>query len=334
MKIASIKVMPYRVPLAAPLQIGGHALSEREGWVLSLTSENGRTGLGDCCPLPGYHRETLGDMAAELRVWTRAWTGRSLEDLAAFRSPFPSFQCAVEQAVLELWNDPAPPWSGSLAALLHPGDLDRFETLQAEGWTVFKLKVGHEVEADRAFARALLDRAGPDVRFRFDANARWTLEQAAAFASAFPRDRVDFIEEPVCGAEELAAFQETTGWPVALDESLADHPPGMDSLDGLAALVVKPSRVGGYLRADAWRRSCASAGVRFVLSACYESGVGMAGLARYAAAIRTGEPCGFDTYSRLAEDVLMDRLPFEQSRIAWPPPQVPRLKPRGARVWA
>jgi len=57
-------------------------------------------------------------------------------------------------------------------------------------------------------------------------------------------------------------------------------------------------------------------GIRPVVSAAFESGVGMAGLVAFAAVLG-GErtPAGLDTYRYLATDVLPTRLPLENARI-------------------
>ena len=318
MRVGAITIHPYRLPLRSPVVIGGHALHEREGWLVAVTDTTGRIGWGDCCPLPGYHQEHLSDLLPCLQEWKDRLTGIPLADAAGMRFPFPSFQCAVDQALRVLRTDRPKPWTLSLTALLHPGELERFLALQDQGWRTFKLKVGAVVDDDIAFVSALLEQASQEVRFRLDANGRWNLDQALAFAAAVSDERIEFIEEPVRGADALQTFREQTHWPVALDEQLADHPPSRSALEGLTAFICKPSRVGGYARADQWRQCCIETGVRFILSSCYESGVGMTGLLDYAAAIQIVESCGFDTYSRLGEDLLMTALSFDQPTIDWP----------------
>lgn len=326
MRVGAITIHPYRLPLRSPAVIGGHTLSERAGWLVGMTEETGRVGWGDCCPLPGYHQESLSDLLPYLRDWKHRLTGIPLAEVDCLRFPFPSFQCAVDQAVRALRTDPIKPWTVSLTALLQPGELERFLVLQDQGWCSFKLKVGAVVDDDIAFVSTILERAHQAVRFRLDANGRWKLDQALAFAGAISDERIEFIEEPVRGAEALRIFREQTHWPVALDEQLADHPPSRPPLEGLTALICKPSRVGGYARADQWRRCCTEAGVRFILSSCYESGVGTTGLLDYAASIQTGESCGFDTYNRLGEDLLMLSLSLDQPTIHWPPGSSPSVQ--------
>jgi hypothetical protein len=56
---------------------------------------------------------------------------------------------------------------------------------------------------------------------------------------------------------------------------------------------------------------------RLVLSAAFESGVGIANLAAYAAAFSKPEiPAGLDTYSWLAADVLAEKLPFNDGALS------------------
>jgi O-succinylbenzoate synthase len=54
---------------------------------------------------------------------------------------------------------------------------------------------------------------------------------------------------------------------------------------------------------------------RIVISAAYESGIGIAALAHYAAVFSGAEtPVGLDTYNWLQEDVLAQRLPLDGGR--------------------
>ena len=80
-----------------------------------------------------------------------------------------------------------------------------------------------------------------------------------------------------------------------------------------SAAVLKPTLLGGVGATIRRAAEARSVGVRPVLSAAFESGVGLRGVAALAAA--TGaEPAGLDTYRWLAADVL-GPLPFDRPRV-------------------
>ena len=74
-------------------------------------------------------------------------------------------------------------------------------------------------------------------------------------------------------------------------------------LHGVAALIIKPSVLGGYERAAAWARLARREGLEAVVSAAFPSAVGLALDAAFAAAIAPGGVHGLGTADALAEDL-------------------------------
>jgi o-succinylbenzoate synthase len=101
-----------------------------------------------------------------------------------------------------------------------------------------------------------------------------------------------------------------TGLPVALDESLVGMEPGaLGDHRYAAAVVLKPTFLGGLSAALRFAGEASRLGMAPVVSSAYETGVGTAALVALAAAIGGGDaPAGLDTYRRLAADVVTPRL--------------------------
>ncbi|PXF41610.1 o-succinylbenzoate synthase [Gracilariopsis chorda] len=57
--ISDVRYTTYSLPLKRSMTVGGQYISKREGIIVALHSNNGKFGIGDICPLPGLHRETL-----------------------------------------------------------------------------------------------------------------------------------------------------------------------------------------------------------------------------------------------------------------------------------
>jgi O-succinylbenzoate synthase len=66
--------------------------------------------------------------------------------------------------------------------------------------------------------------------------------------------------------------------------------------------------MGGFKVSMDFAEAGASLGMASVVSACYESGVGIHALGKFALALPSEAAVGLDTYSRLEEDVLCERL--------------------------
>ena len=343
MRISSFDLVPYRLPLAEPVVWNGRRHPARDGLLLRLWDDQGRAGWGDAAPLPGFSRETTREAEAALRALLPALDGQDLDarDLVRPRGGFhaaldvaglpSSARFALDLALADL---AAQDLGRTLPQALHPdpavvlplngllmGDRDAVVAgagrLAAEGYAAVKLKVGRQlIETDaetvRAVSAALLD-GGGGAALRLDANRAWTVEQATAFAHAVDGVPLDYLEEPTPNVGDHPALWLDTGLPIALDETLQE-PGGEDYLRGwAAAAVLKPTLVGGLMAALGLAAAARAVGVRPVLSASFESGVGLRGVAAVAAA--TGaEPAGLDTYRWLAEDVVPP-LPFDRPRV-------------------
>jgi O-succinylbenzoate synthase len=234
----------------------------------------------------------------------------------------PSVRFALESALVECWAAArGTSVAGVLGAkvdrlalnalIVEPaGDLEaQAERLRAAGYQAVKLKVGRtDVPTDAARVRTLRDVLGDEVDLRLDANRAWTREEAAAFADALGDVPLSYVEEPLRNPAGLAALVHETGLPVALDETTREKAPDAlpDDLP-LRAVVLKPTLLGGLSVARRWASWAHERDAVPVVSASYESGVGLRMLAALAASL-SDAPAGLSTYARLESDVLRPRL--------------------------
>ncbi|MBI1319088.1 MAG: o-succinylbenzoate synthase [Candidatus Hydrogenedens sp.] len=231
-----------------------------------------------------------------------------------------------------------------LNALLTGGEeqvLTQAERLRGTGFAAAKLKVGgRPLTEDIALVRKVRELLPPPFQLRLDANRQWTMETAESFANATLDCRLDYIEEPINEPFRLVEFYENTGAEYAVDETLhefhleiqrsftrdqvqteefAQHVKNLlEVFRSASAVVWKPSLI--YLPnmgADILNGRFALPVNRLVISAAFESGVGIGKLAHLAAAYcRPGEPVGLDTYAWLADDLLLEPLPMDAGEIS------------------
>lgn len=352
MRVESFDLVPYRLPLTEAVTWNGERCETREGALLRLGDAEGRVGWGDVAPLPGFSRESLAEALAALNMALPALLRRDLvsADLLRPDGPFhtalnaaelpSSARFALDLALADL---AAQALGRTLPQALHPdpavrlplsgllmGDREAVAAwarrLGAAGYEAVKLKVGRgAVGADVDTVRAVREAVGEGVALRLDANRAWSTEDARWFAKRIGPQRIDYVEEPLDDPRMLPDLWLDTGLPVALDETLQE-PGGGDQIQGwAAAAVLKPTLVGGLMATLRLAASARAVGVRPVLSAAFESGIGLRGIAALAAA--TGaEPAGLDTYRWLAEDVV-GPLPFDRPFVDVPglfaaPPEV------------
>ncbi|WP_169577861.1 o-succinylbenzoate synthase [Salisaeta longa] len=310
----------YRLPLSRPLRLGTQTVHHRDGAVLRCMTADGAVGWGDVAPLPGFSRETLDEALHQLATDAVHAALRS-GDTTALGDVCASVQCGVAQAAADAQrdgpaNDVTVPVNALLSGTPH-AVLEAFEQYRADGYTVFKLKVGRRAPAnDARLVSTLLDRMPPEGALRLDANRAWSWDEAQAFAAALGAETLAYVEEPLDDPTQLPALAADWPYPIALDESTRTLAPAdLSDHTYAAAIVLKPMLIGGPHRLAAWADAAAAHDQTVVLSAAYESGVGMAALVEWSAAYATA-PVGLDTYRHLQADVLATRLPLEVPHVS------------------
>lgn len=333
MRIAEVHLYRYHLPLTSPLAVGDAQTSTRQGLLMAVESDTGAVGWGDVAPLPGFSAETLEEAVAHLDALRSTLVGQSVpEEMATGDRPWTeapaSVRFGIELAIAGimakarsitlpevLTEDPRS--TVSLNALLSGSPdavMQEAEQIVADGYRAAKLKVGRrDLQTEIELVRALIDRFGGTLTLRLDANRAWTLDEAQAFFEAVDPASIDYIEEPLADPDALPKLAEE-GVPVALDETMRDLSPNELDLHRYAeAVVLKPTLVSGFMHSLGVARHAIELGMTPVVSAAYESGIGLRGLVALAASMGEEDvPVGLDTYRRLRADVLKPRLPLDR----------------------
>lgn len=281
------------------------SLARREGVVLTITDGEGITGTGEASPLPGYSPDTLADAHAALTRWRppvldpEAVPEALLAQASAAVST-PSARFAIEAAVLD-WlgrrrNVPAHRLlavaggspSVSVGHLLpFSGAVGSARELRAHGVRHLKLKVGRDVAAEIELLRALRA-AVPDAELRVDANGLLPVDRVVGICVGYASVGVALLEEP-CAVDALVALPRLPV-PVALDESLAaghahERITVVARTQPLAAVVLKPTLLGGITRCLALARAASAVGAEPIVTHTFDGPVAMAAAAELALAL-------------------------------------------------
>lgn len=278
----------------------------RQGVLLRLKASDGLCGWGDAAPLPGWSVESLEDVMDFIKSPERVFDRPS------------SLVCAIESARASVF----PLHRGNT----HTGDLPLNALLDgsfgeivqqagdvlARGCECLKIKVAGLSSGELpALLQSLSGLASKRCRFRIDSNRSWDFETALHIAESLRDFPVDYLEEPLRDSRMLPDLIEKSPVGIALDETLREvEPSGLAAYKGAAALVLKPTLMGGFHACSLFADAGAALGMVPVVSACYESGIGIHALGRFAMSLQNPGSAGLDTYSRLQEDVLCRRLDF------------------------
>jgi len=333
MKLGGTALFQYRLPLAKPLPGKLNRLASREGLLVRLTSHQNKVGWGEIAPLAGFSVETLEmsrDSAIRYLSDLRKLDISEPEDVlksgigARSQVELPSsVKFGMESAILNLW---AASSGTALRQLINPQSADTIPVngllsgeekellddagrMVGNGYKTLKLKVGSEsIEDDISKVRALR-KLVPRAAIRLDANRAWDLESAIRFGEAVRDLNIEFIEEPLADTTRLEDFYRLTGLAYALDESLlAKSPDNLERLDGLHAVILKPTLLGGLSIALGFAARAKELGLRPVISSAFESSIGLATLANLASAVAPNVACGLDTATWFADDLFDHKL--------------------------
>ncbi len=274
MSVVTADWLPYCLPLKHPWQTSQGVFSERHGQLLRLHTDDGRIGWGDSAPLPefGISKANATHFAEEVAYL----------DLAAQKARLP----------LNSWlSGEAPVTSAAVNANLgsiFTVQIDDIARALGQGFSILKIKVGIGHWQDEIGHLQHLCSALPTgAKFRLDANAAWTLEQAEEFFLASIKLPIEGLEEPLQAASQstLARLQGLVPFPIAVDESchLIDenffhHPP-------VRRLILKPARHGGLLPTMEIALRAQASGIECIVTSSLESNCGLLACAHLAAAI-------------------------------------------------
>ncbi len=311
MNIVAVRTRTVRWPIASTGAARGR--TERAAILVEVSTDDGHTGLGEAAPLAGMSTDTLAAAIAGVAALA-ARAPFSIEGafdviarFAAELTEAPSARFAIETALLGalasvrcctiadlLVSSPA----RSLPCAVIVDTPEDARRAVAAGARTLKLKVGPGGDLDRIVAIAA---AAPGMPLRLDANRSWPAGRVRERLFALAELPIEFVEEP-CG-DAHALLEDPLPCPLALDESVSLL--SSSALDtalasrGLAALVLKPTVIGGFAACLALAARARAAGREVIITHALEGPVGTAACAELALALG-GHTAGLAPHSAIA----------------------------------
>ncbi|PWW00618.1 L-alanine-DL-glutamate epimerase-like enolase superfamily enzyme [Hoeflea marina] len=276
MKIESITSRAYRLPLREAWISAKYRITHHELVRTDIVTESGLTGTGWCTTigvgglsiaslLTAYVNPLLvgEDCRNTERLWEAMW-----QDLH-FAGPGGLTTLAIATVDIALWDLKAkaagmPLWrllggardrvdvyaSAVNLHLTHAELMDQVDRHLAEGYGVFKIKIGRkDFEEDLERVRGVRARIGAARTLLLDSNQRWAAGDAVRFCRALEDVRPGWIEEPIL-SDDIAGHAQLrgrSGIPVAVGEQLCNRFEFWNYVRAGAADVLQPNvgKVGG-----------------------------------------------------------------------------------------
>lgn len=346
MKIISAVCFDYSLSLQSELRFASATLTTREGLLLRITSEEGRTGWGEAAPLPGFSLESLTAAREQLFRVANELTQTDLNIRSYFDSPeslpfynkelCSSVRFALESALVDLWSahsgKPIAELFGLVArksvlinGLLSGDDetiMAQAADIGAQQFQAVKIKIGDRKPEQAVEILNQVRKIIPaSTAIRLDINRQWNLITAARFTSLISarefRNRIEYVEEPVGNREDLKKQISESNLPIALDETMLEISPDiLAEYSGAAAVILKPTLLGGLRCTLDFARAAKALGMKVVLSSSFESDLAISTLIRFASVVCEEQtPCGFDTLKWLTKSLLVEPPVISNGRV-------------------
>jgi o-succinylbenzoate synthase len=215
----------YKRPFRQPLQTSHGSWGVREGIIVQLTDELGRSHAGEIAPIPWFGSESLQQA---IDYCDRIGDKIDLSQIECIPDTLPACQFGFGSALTAFNEDCSIDLSQlELSALLPTGAaaIDAWQALFTQGYRTFKWKIGAApIAQELAIWQDLITALPIDVKLRLDANGGLTHPIAAQWLESCDREsRIQFIEQPLPpeAIEATIELNQKYSTPIALDESVA-----------------------------------------------------------------------------------------------------------------
>jgi o-succinylbenzoate synthase len=341
MKITGFNYSPYVIKLKKTFQSSQQLITERKGFLISITDELGNSAIGEAAPLPGLSLETISDNETILYILKNYIIDIEFGDdfnstdliLANFHSS-PSIRFGLEQAIIGLLikrnsnfieanfgltkpviNVNAVIGFGSLEEILN-----NIEEKIKSGYSTIKLKIGRDnFEEDYSILAAVRDKFGEGIKLRLDANCKWNTGNILSYLKRLEPFNIEFIEEP--GGDLLSLFDLANDSPISIgiDESLRspDNAFTVINESKIDIIILKPGIFGGFLRTIKLIQLSNKLNKKVIISSSFESAVGKSGLVMLASLTNHELAHGLSTAEYFEANTYNDLFPVNNGIISF-----------------
>lgn len=337
MPLYTSDIISYRLIFKEPAGTSRGIYRTRNVHYVIFTDASGRSGIGECAPLPDLSCDDRPDYDRILAEAVRI-TAESGEIPYEKLRDWPSVLCGIETALTHLKKgsvalsdtDFARGKTGiPINGLIWMGSYDemaaRIREKTAKHFRCIKLKIGAiDFEKELDLLCRIREEFDPEtVELRVDANGAFAPGEAMKKLEKLARFNLHSIEQPIRAGnwKAMGALCRNTPVPIALDEELI----GVNDPDEKARLldtvrpqyiILKPSLHGGFAGSNEWISLARERSIPYWATSALESNIGLNAIAHWCARQGVTRPQGLGTGMLFTNNIPMplaidgDRLIF------------------------
>lgn len=346
-RIVKVEVVGVEVPLVgAGFKNAYITKTKQRSAVVRITDQDGKVGLGNIDPSPGYSVETieqsLNALADTLGPAALGQETGNIHCLTAHLDQkldhFLDAKAAIEMAATDLigrrhglcvsdmlggsvikeasFNG----WIGIVSPEEAAAEVTRW---YEAGWRSTKIKIGGDIYADRDRVAAVRRATDPNFKIRVDANAGYTVDQAIALGKMLEPYNLELMEQPVAADdfEGLRQVRNAVNIPIMADESITDFASLIKIIQmGSADIVkLKVMKQGGFLKTSRMLATAEAAGLGVVIGHGFGLGINTMAeilLASTSRAVLSGLECVGPI--KTSDDIVTHKLDLTSGRLTIP----------------
>jgi len=351
MIIREFSFHPFNIRLKEPLKNSSFQINSRKGFIIKIIDEKNNVGFGEVAPLIGISKETLEECEIELNrmhytIIEKGAKGETLdlgEELSKIQN-LPSLLFGFESAIISLllirgelgdsFNLNKHLFVNGLVGIMQEKKmLNKVDELLASGIKTIKLKAGvNSVEDDVKFINKIASRIDSSIKLRIDVNGKWSYQQTEYAIEHLDKSKVEYLEQPVSGINEIVMLSDYSPIPIAVDELVTNMDEAFNIVErsNINVLVIKPSLLGSLMRTISLIKIAERMKKKIVISSAFETVVGRSALVFLASIISGKYAHGLGTAAFLKSDLSDDSFPVVEGKIKYSyqgyPPEFTGLK--------
>lgn len=340
--IKQISYTKLELPMVKPFKIALGATNSYEGFLVSVTTDDGITGYGEATTTPFITGDTLGSIEYELKFFSEVLIGKeeSPEQLNELMKSLLKGAKASRNAIdCALWDIIGKRAKTNVRKMLgnyrnkistsYTVDLvepklarKQAEDLLSQGIQVFKIKMGSGLEQDLERARAVRDVIGMEKMVYVDFNQAYTARKTIEISRKLAPLNIEFLEQPVTmhDIRGLKFARLRSDIPIFADEAIFSTDDVVNVLENEAAdgINIKLMKSGGITEAIKMASVAEAYRAPVMIGCMVETRVAnTAGLA-VALSRSAVKYSDLDGYSSIIEDIATDGITLKDGEVTGP----------------
>lgn len=352
--IVRIAVTKVFIPLKEPFVISLGPIPNAENVVVTIETEQGITGQGECSPFMSINGESMDTCAVVGAYFAKLLLGKNALDIPSHilsmdkliygnSSIKSAFDMALYDIAAQFNQQPLYQFLGGkknkeiitdyTVSIGDPAKMAK-DALQIkeEGYPAIKIKLGNNGETDVLRIKAIREAVGPTIPLRIDANQGWQVEEAITTLKALSVFDIQHCEEPIprWAFLELPRVRKESPIKIMADECCGDEHDAerLIQLKACDYLNIKLGKSGGIYKALKMVKLAEAGGMHLQVGAFMESRLAMSAFAHFALCSDMIEHFDFDTALMFSADPVEGGIHYAKNgRI-----EVPETPGIGARI--